>query len=74
MEIKSFIHTIKPLLPSVSYMHICTFSQNFDFNFRRDHKEISYENCDYKSVDEKSLSLARLYPEKQRKKIRPVED
>ena len=33
-----------------------TFSQNFDFNLRRDHKKISYERRDYDSVDEKSPS------------------
>ena len=30
--------------------------QNFDFNFRSDHQNNSYERRDYESVDEKSLS------------------
>ena len=35
---------------------MASFSKTFDFNFRRDHKKISYERRDNESVDEKSLS------------------
>ena len=37
---------------------MASFSKNFDFNLRRDNQKISYERCDYESVDEKSLSYA----------------
>ena len=33
-----------------------TFSQNFDFNLRRDQQKNSYERRDYESADEKILS------------------
>ena len=33
-----------------------TYGQNFDFEIRRDDQKISYDRCDYESVDEKSLS------------------
>ena len=53
-----------------------TFSQNFDFNLRRDHqkkkkKKNSYERRDYESVDEKSLSLIMSRKSTQRR-IRAV--
>ena len=35
-----------------------TYCQNFDFEITRDHqKKITYEHCDYESVDEKSLAI-----------------
>ena len=47
---------INPLLPSVPYNYD-KFSQNFDFNLRRNHQKISYERGDYESVDEKEHIL-----------------
>ena len=37
---------------------MASFSQNLDFNLRRDHQKTFYERRDYESVDEKSLSQA----------------
>ena len=31
--------------------------KNFDCNLRRDHRKISYERCDYESIDEKKTIL-----------------
>ena len=36
--------------------HILEFSQNFDFNFSRDHKFFFYGRRDYESVDERNPS------------------
>ena len=53
---KKFRHSnfFDPLLP-IAYK---SARQNFDSNIRRDHQKISYERCDYESVEEKSLSQA----------------
>ena len=43
--------SINPLLHSVPYM---AFSAKFYFNLRRDNQSISYERCEFVSVDERA--------------------
>ena len=44
------------------------YGENFYFILGRDHQKISYECCDYESVDDNSLSWLRLCQKKKKKK------